>query len=1209
MSSGVKAKIGKLMVLFLLICGSVIIAINASAQNESAVLTFNVDPAVVVVDGTEDVNVDVELVSKSNTRLSSISGYFTTTSYENPVQLSLDTLRCNLYTDQAQEEHDLNMGYFSLAYNLDYEYNWVDAYQSIYTMTYTVPKEASVGVYHVPIMVSELTTLDAEGNIAIQEVDLEFDAQIIVKRPNQIVFWDEYAESVTEINKYYGDSDFTVIPGVYEGDGIITSYDVHEEGSDGVVSVISGTYSLHIEGVGSVEVCASSSETEFYAASTSCYTVNVEKRALLISYASAYNKYYDGTTNAELEFVYFGQDVNITDEDYEVVSAVLDNPNVGNREATFEIALTELGESRYTLIETSVRTAVVVSPADLQEMSAVFTPQDYDRSLQYQTLPVVVSGLLNGERVTLVEGVDFELLYGGSNLYTDIWLTEADTYDITISSLSGSNYVFEHFDAPFTINPLEVTVLSAQVNDKVYDKNNEAEVSSITFSDDDLVPSMDFAATATLEGTDAGTWDAVVDVTLYNSNYYFYDHENEVSSSNTTYTVHGVEITPRELTDQNTTYDFHDRVFYYSGERIEPIIPLSISFPDSFEPDELTIEQDYTIVYSSDTVNGGAKTATLVGTGNFSGSIGPLEYYILGSRANDVEVTTPAKVYTGEALEPEPIVTGEFNGNRVTFMPRDYVFEEHDDFVNAGSYDYRIMESNDSNYHFSTADATFTILPYEITSSNISLSESTYKYNGTSQIPTVTVTVGNTTISSGSYDLDYSPDTVGNDENDTTVTVTVTAKDNTNITGSATATYAITPRDVLTISGVEDNQQIGYTGSPVILSGNVMVEDNPGGITVEDLTVQWYANDGNTIIDRPTDAGLYKVVYSYSDADYRGSLVVNFEITKASSPSPAEMDADFRIVSGQTLAELEGTRTIGFAWVDDGTVVAQGNNTYAATYTHNNDTTNYETVSLNVPVYGLAQVHVNATGSTGGEVSVSSQDVLEGDTITITISVDRGHILESITVNGADYTDDVDANTLSIVAGYNDIEIVATFAELSYDVIEGAEQTIVLGEEVVAVFRIDADYGLFTNGGAVYVDDALVGNGCYNSWDGSTYIQLTDDYLNTLSIGTHTLRVAFNDGGVATTTFTIAKANDGGDSEGGDSGDKDDGGDSEGGDSDSGDSDNTGSNEDGDEEEAVHHMVVPNTGFFTMIGGGAATTVSLLAVVLAACVAVRRARR
>lgn len=85
-----------------------------------------------------------------------------------------------------------------------------------------------------------------------------------------------------------------------------------------------------------------------------------------------------------------------------------------------------------------------------------------------------------------------------------------------------------------------------------------------------------------------------------------------------------------------------------------------------------------------------------------------------------------------------------------------------------------------------------------------------------------------------------------------------------------------------------------------------------------------------------------------------------------------------------------------------------------------------------------------------------------------------------------------------------------------------ANQTYKINQDETLTFRINADYSLFENGGKVYVDGTETPE--YTSKSGSTIITLNKDFVNSLSVGEHTLKVAFNNGGEATTKFTVAKA-------------------------------------------------------------------------------------
>ena len=112
-------------------------------------------------------------------------------------------------------------------------------------------------------------------------------------------------------------------------------------------------------------------------------------------------------------------------------------------------------------------------------------------------------------------------------------------------------------------------------------------------------------------------------------------------------------------------------------------------------------------------------------------------------------------------------------------------------------------------------------------------------------------------------------------------------------------------------------------------------------------------------------------------------------------------------------------------------------------------------------------------------------------------------------------------NTLKLKNITSNMIIKVVVEKIEYKVIEGAEQTYTITEDTEARFRIDADYSLFNN--KVYVDNVLVDSSNYTSKSGSTIIVLNKDYVDTLAVGEHTLKVAFADGGEAETTFTIAR--------------------------------------------------------------------------------------
>ena len=142
-----------------------------------------------------------------------------------------------------------------------------------------------------------------------------------------------------------------------------------------------------------------------------------------------------------------------------------------------------------------------------------------------------------------------------------------------------------------------------------------------------------------------------------------------------------------------------------------------------------------------------------------------------------------------------------------------------------------------------------------------------------------------------------------------------------------------------------------------------------------------------------------------------------------------------------------------------------------------------------------------------------------GDNKDFTITANTGYKLVKVLVNDVEKA--LDGNTLKLKNITSNMKIKVVVEKIEYKVIEGAEQTYTIKENTEARFRIDADYSLFNN--KVYVDNVLVDSSNYTSKSGSTIITLKKEFVDTLSVGEHTLKVVFNDGGEAETTFTIEK--------------------------------------------------------------------------------------
>ena len=89
-----------------------------------------------------------------------------------------------------------------------------------------------------------------------------------------------------------------------------------------------------------------------------------------------------------------------------------------------------------------------------------------------------------------------------------------------------------------------------------------------------------------------------------------------------------------------------------------------------------------------------------------------------------------------------------------------------------------------------------------------------------------------------------------------------------------------------------------------------------------------------------------------------------------------------------------------------------------------------------------------------------------------------------------------------------------------YKILEGAEQTVNVSNKKELSFRANIEYAKFKESGKVYIDGKLVDSSNYIVKEGSTIITFNNDYVENLSAGEHTLKVAVADG-EASTTFTI----------------------------------------------------------------------------------------
>ena len=153
----------------------------------------------------------------------------------------------------------------------------------------------------------------------------------------------------------------------------------------------------------------------------------------------------------------------------------------------------------------------------------------------------------------------------------------------------------------------------------------------------------------------------------------------------------------------------------------------------------------------------------------------------------------------------------------------------------------------------------------------ITLSQTSYTYDGTAKTPSVTVKRGDYEIPDTEYEVGYSENT-----NAGTATVTVTDKDGGNYTISGTATFTI-EKEQLTASVTAKSLTYSAKEQELVNAGTIS-----GSGSLDNCVVR-YSVDGvnySNNIPKGTDAKTYKVYYkAYGDSNHKDSDVDSVSVT------------------------------------------------------------------------------------------------------------------------------------------------------------------------------------------------------------------------------------------------------------------------------------------------------------------------------------------
>ena len=225
----------------------------------------------------------------------------------------------------------------------------------------------------------------------------------------------------------------------------------------------------------------------------------------------------------------------------------------------------------------------------------------------------------------------------------------------------------------------------------------------------------------------------------------------------------------------------------------------------------------------------------------------------------------------------------------------------------------------------------------------------------------------------------------------------------------------------------------------------------------------------------------------------------------------------------------------GFVNIDDATsasyttseaVKANDGYKYRCVVTNRKGSVTSNEATLTVTEVPATTYKVTVTTDGNGTAIANITTAASGTKITLTATAKEGYqFKEWQVVSGGVYIKD---NTFTMPA--NDVSVKAVFEkkaagdddkdETEYKIIYGANGSWIQNTDGAMTISGNGEFSKFVT---VKVDGTEVSKEYYTAKSGSTIITFKKEYLNTLSVGTHTCEIVWTDGS-ASTTFTIKAA-------------------------------------------------------------------------------------
>lgn len=250
---------------------------------------------------------------------------------------------------------------------------------------------------------------------------------------------------------------------------------------------------------------------------------------------------------------------------------------------------------------------------------------------------------------------------------------------------------------------------------------------------------------------------------------------------------------PTQLNEQNTKVQFSGMKWqYYNGKAFYP--EVTVQYVDGETKTELQKDKDFTIEYPESPVNVGKYSLKIHFIGDYTGEIEE-KYSVTRADGYDLcDIRYDGKkssnylsyTYTGSAIKPKVTVYSKVDGAYLV-SGKDYIVT-YSKNVNVGKGDINLSFTEQSNY-FGVIGKSFDITQASASKFTMSLSKTSFVYNGKTQKPSVTVKNSKGQVLKSGKDYTVS---IPNAKNIGNYTAKVTFKGN--YSGSISRSFAIVPK-------------------------------------------------------------------------------------------------------------------------------------------------------------------------------------------------------------------------------------------------------------------------------------------------------------------------------------------------------------------------------------------------------------------------------